>query len=90
MPTPVLLEAAINGTTTKARNPNVPRTPAEITADALEKHGLYQLMRAKGTTLRVARQSMSARMSTATEARTSAAPSAIVPGDSYPTAPSRQ
>ena len=35
MPTPVLLEAAINGTTTKARNPNVPRTPGEITADAL-------------------------------------------------------
>jgi 3-keto-5-aminohexanoate cleavage enzyme len=35
MPTPVLLEAAINGTTTKARNPNVPRTPAEVTADAL-------------------------------------------------------
>ncbi|MBY0399374.1 3-keto-5-aminohexanoate cleavage protein [Myxococcota bacterium] len=35
MPTPVILEAAINGTTTKARNPHVPRTPAEITADAL-------------------------------------------------------
>lgn len=35
MPTPVILEAAINGTTTKTRNPNVPRTPAEITADAL-------------------------------------------------------
>jgi len=35
MPTPVLLEAAINGTTTKDRNPNVPRTPAEVTADAL-------------------------------------------------------
>lgn len=35
MPTPVLLEAAINGTTPKTRNPNVPRSPAEITADAL-------------------------------------------------------
>lgn len=35
MPTPVILEAAINGTTTKARNSKVPRTPAEITADAL-------------------------------------------------------
>ena len=35
MPTPVILEAAINGVTTKARNPNVPRSPAEITADAL-------------------------------------------------------
>lgn len=47
----------------------IPPEFSEITADALEKHGLYQLMRAKGTTLRVARQSMSARMSTATEAR---------------------
>ncbi|MFO0688429.1 MAG: 3-keto-5-aminohexanoate cleavage protein [Myxococcota bacterium] len=35
MPTPVILEAAINGTTTRDRNPRVPRTPAEITADAL-------------------------------------------------------
>lgn len=35
MSTPVILEAAINGVTTKARNPNVPRSPAEITADAL-------------------------------------------------------
>ena len=35
MPTPVILEAAINGVTTKARNPNVPRSPAEITAEAL-------------------------------------------------------
>lgn len=35
MPTPVILEAAINGVTTKARNPNVPRSPTEITADAL-------------------------------------------------------
>lgn len=35
MPTPVLIEAALNGTTTKSRNPHVPRTPAEITADAL-------------------------------------------------------
>ena len=35
MPTPVILEAAINGTTTKDRNPNVPRTPAEVSAEAL-------------------------------------------------------
>ncbi len=35
MPTPVILEAAINGVTTKDRNPNVPRSPAEITADAM-------------------------------------------------------
>jgi uncharacterized protein (DUF849 family) len=32
---PVLIEAAINGGTTKARNPNVPVTPQEIRADAL-------------------------------------------------------
>jgi uncharacterized protein (DUF849 family) len=34
-PEPVLIEAAINGGTTKARNPNVPITPEEIRADAL-------------------------------------------------------
>ena len=33
---PVVVEAAINGNTTKQRNPHVPRTPAEITACALE------------------------------------------------------
>ena len=33
--TAVIVEAAINGTTTKARNPHVPRQPEEITADAL-------------------------------------------------------
>ena len=32
---PVLIEAAINGGTTKARNPHVPLTPDEIRADAL-------------------------------------------------------
>ncbi len=32
---PVIIEAAINGVTTKARNPNVPREPEEIAADAL-------------------------------------------------------
>lgn len=31
----VIVEAAINGTTTKARNPHVPITPAEIATDAL-------------------------------------------------------
>lgn len=35
MSNPVILEAAINGTTTKDRNPNVPRSPAEVTAEAL-------------------------------------------------------
>jgi len=33
---PVIIEAAINGNTQKASNPHVPRTPAEITACALE------------------------------------------------------
>ena len=32
---PVIIEAAINGGTTKERNPNVPREPGEIAADAL-------------------------------------------------------
>lgn len=32
---PVILEAAINGATQKARNPHVPTTPEEIAADAL-------------------------------------------------------
>jgi hypothetical protein len=35
MADPVIIEAAINGTTTKARNPNVPTSPDEIAADAL-------------------------------------------------------
>jgi uncharacterized protein (DUF849 family) len=33
--TPVIIEAAINGQTSKERNPNVPRSPEEISADAL-------------------------------------------------------
>lgn len=32
---PVILEAAINGVTTRERNPSVPRTPAEIAAEAI-------------------------------------------------------
>lgn len=32
---PVIIEAAINGTTTKERNPHAPRLPDEIAADAL-------------------------------------------------------
>src|SRR5271167_1986429 len=32
---PVIIEAAINGVTTRDRNPNVPISPAEIAADAL-------------------------------------------------------
>jgi len=33
--TPVIIEAAINGATSRARNPHVPLAPAEIAADAL-------------------------------------------------------
>lgn len=33
---PVVIEAAINGSTPRTRNPHVPRTPSEITACALE------------------------------------------------------
>lgn len=35
MADPVIVEAAINGTTTKDRNPNVPRRPDEIAEDAV-------------------------------------------------------
>jgi uncharacterized protein (DUF849 family) len=34
-PTPLIIEVAINGATTKARNPNVPRSPAEVAEDGL-------------------------------------------------------
>jgi 3-keto-5-aminohexanoate cleavage enzyme len=33
--TPLIIEAALNGATSKTRNPNTPRSPEEITADAL-------------------------------------------------------
>ena len=35
MPSPVIIEAALNGGTPKRRNPNVPRTPDEVATDAL-------------------------------------------------------
>lgn len=35
MAEPCIIEVAVNGVTTRATNPHVPRTPAEITADAL-------------------------------------------------------
>ena len=35
MNAPVIIEAAINGGTPKARNRNVPRTPAEVAEDGL-------------------------------------------------------
>jgi uncharacterized protein (DUF849 family) len=34
-PAPLIIEAALNGGTPKSRNPNVPRTPAEIAAEAI-------------------------------------------------------
>lgn len=36
----MILEAALNGTTTRERNPHVPRTPAEVTEQALEAFDL--------------------------------------------------
>jgi len=39
-----------------------------LTAESFEKHGLYQLMRSRGTTMRVARQTIGARTSTKEEA----------------------
>jgi DNA-binding GntR family transcriptional regulator len=41
----------------------------ELTTDQLERHGLYQLMRARGTTMRVARQTIGARSSSDDESR---------------------
>lgn len=35
MSQPVIVEAAVNGATPKRRNPNVPRSPSEVAADAL-------------------------------------------------------
>src|SRR5262245_28855304 len=35
MPTPVIIEAAVNGVTTPEQNPHVPRSPAEIAADGI-------------------------------------------------------
>jgi 3-keto-5-aminohexanoate cleavage enzyme len=38
--TPVILEVAINGLTSKAKNPNAPRTPEEITRESLRAFAL--------------------------------------------------
>ena len=35
MTTPVIIEAALNGITSRGRNPRVPVSPAELTADAI-------------------------------------------------------
>ncbi|WP_344376611.1 GntR family transcriptional regulator [Agromyces tropicus] len=42
---------------------------ADLTVDDLEQRGLYQLMRARGVTMRVAKQRIGARTATATESR---------------------
>jgi DNA-binding GntR family transcriptional regulator len=47
----------------------VPVGVADLTADALTRHGLYQLLRAAGVQLRIADQTVSARKAGATEAR---------------------
>lgn len=41
----------------------------DIEKDALEKHGLYRIMRSRGTTMQVAQQTIGARMSTDEEAK---------------------
>ena len=43
MAEPVIIEAAINGVTSKKHNPNTPKEPAEIADDALPE--LYMLCR---------------------------------------------
>jgi uncharacterized protein (DUF849 family) len=35
MSAPVIIELAVNGSTPRSRNPHVPRSPAEIAAEAL-------------------------------------------------------
>ena len=47
----------------------VPADLLPLTAEQLEAHGLYNLLRANGVTLRIARQSIGARAATAAEAR---------------------
>ena len=32
---PLIIEAAINGSTPRSHNPHVPKTPAEVAADAI-------------------------------------------------------
>ena len=45
----------------------LPRDFSDITAEDLEKHGLYQLLRTRGVTIRVAKQRIGARAATAKE-----------------------
>jgi DNA-binding GntR family transcriptional regulator len=48
---------------------HVPADVLPLTAGSLEQQGLYNLLRAAGITLRIARQSIGARAATAAEAR---------------------
>lgn len=47
----------------------LPRDFADLTAEDLEHRGLYQLLRARGVTMRVAKQRIGARSATAAESR---------------------
>ncbi|GLV50142.1 GntR family transcriptional regulator [Thermobispora bispora] len=47
----------------------LPAGPAQLTAEALEEHGLYELLRAAGIRLRVANQRIGAKAASAAEAR---------------------
>lgn len=47
----------------------LPRDFADLTAEDLEQRGLYQLLRARGVTMRVAKQRIGARSATAAESR---------------------
>jgi DNA-binding GntR family transcriptional regulator len=46
----------------------LPEAFADLTVESLEKHGLYQLLRARGVTMRVAKQRIGARAANAHEA----------------------
>ena len=46
----------------------LPEAFADLTLESLEKHGLYQLLRARGVTMRVAKQQIGARAANAHEA----------------------
>lgn len=52
----------------------LPEGLVELTAEALEERGLYEMLRSLGVQLRVAKQTIGARMATATQARDLAEP----------------
>jgi len=47
----------------------LPEPFVDLDMESLEKHGLYQLLRGRGVTMRVAKQRIGARSATASEAR---------------------